>query len=220
TSERSLEETAYNRMGAILHQRKGFVLVSLDMPSHGQDYRPGEAKGGLQGWRERLTAGEDVVADLMPKVSAVLDFLIANGTTDPNRIAVSGNSRGGFMALHYAARDSRVKWAVALSPVTDLLVLQEFNGMPENALTRSLLLARVSPHLTRLPIWMSIGNNDGRVGTDLAIAFSRRIVEEALAQGKVPKVELHIYATPGHSSIPAQHDSAADWLIAQMDKKE
>jgi len=104
--------------------------------------------------------------------------------------------------------------------VTDLLALQEFNGMPENALTRSLSLARASSRLASGPIWMSIGNNDGRVGTDLAIAFSRRIVEEALAQGKVPKVELHIYATPGHSSIPAQHDSAADWLIAQMDKKE
>src|SRR5438105_4889148 len=127
TIERSLEDSDFNRMGALLRQRRGFILVALDMPSHGQDQRPGEPKGGLAGWRERLTRGEDVVAAFVPKVTAVLDFLIADGTTDPSKVGVCGNSRGGFMALQFAAVDSRVKWAVAFSPVTDVLSIDEVN---------------------------------------------------------------------------------------------
>lgn len=220
TVERSLGDPDFNRLGLLLRQRKGFILVSLDMPAHGQDRRPGDTKTQLAGWRERLAGGEDIVASLMPKVSAVLDALVANGTTDPARVGAYGISRGGFMALHFAAVDPRIKWLVAFSPVTDLLALDEFNGMAGNAQTRALAVVRVASRLAGRPIWMSIGNNDDRVGTDKAIALSRRIVEESLAQGKLPNVELHIYATRGHSSIPAQHDTAADWWIAQMEKKD
>ena len=218
TLERSLEDPDFNRLGVLLRRQRGAVLVALDMPAHGADHRPGEAKT-LAGWRQRLAAGEDIVADLMPKVSSVLDFLVARGIVDPARIGVCGSSRGGFMALHYAAFDSRVKWAVVFAPVTNLLTLDEFHGMAGDARTRSLALVEIAPRLTRNPIWMSIGNNDDRVGTDFAIGLSRRIVEAALAQGKSPDLELHVYATQGHRNTPGEQDTAAAWAITQMDRK-
>ena len=62
-----------------------------------------------------------------------------------------------------------------------------------NAGTRSVALPRVSPRLAGLPVWISIGNNDNRV---------------------------RMYAMPGHLGLPARHDSAAEWVVTQMGRKE
>ena len=149
--ERTLEDPECNRMGMLLRRETGALLVSLDLPAHGADRRPDEPSAGLSGWARRLGAGEDVVAPFLPKVSAVLDFLVANGTADAKRIGVYGVSRGGFLALYLAAADPRVKWCAAFAPVTDLSALEEFHGMNANTIVRSLALERIAPQSGRPP---------------------------------------------------------------------
>ena len=211
----SLQSPDFNLMGRILRRERGFVLIALDLPAHGADRRPNEPAAGLVGWRQRMDKGEDIVAEYMPKVSAVLDFLIAQHVVDPTEIGVCGTSRGGFMALHFMAADSRVKWAATFSPVTDLLGLKEFNDTLANAHARSLALTQVASKLAGRPIWMSIGNSDDRVGTDLAISLSRRLVEEARAQGKFPDVDLHVTTGKGHSSEPEDLAAAGAWVLVR-----
>ena len=86
-------------------------MVSLDLPAHGADQRPGETRP-LVAWRTRLDAGENVVRDFTVRLSRLIDTL----ATD--RIALVGTSRGGFMALHGMAADPRVDAVVAFMPVT------------------------------------------------------------------------------------------------------
>jgi dienelactone hydrolase len=211
--ERTLEDPECNRMGMLLRQQNGCVLVSMDVPAHGADRRPDEPTAGLSGWAQRLAAGEDFIPPFLSKVSAVLDFLVAGGTVDPARIGVYGVSRGGFLSLYFAAADRRVKWCAAFAPVTDLLALDEFHGMNGNAMVRSLALDRIASRLTGRPIWIAIGNNDDRVGTDHTIYFSRRVVEESLAQGKPPDLELHITNAQGHNRAPGDWEAAVAWAL-------
>jgi dienelactone hydrolase len=211
--ERTLEDSECNRLGMLLRLQNGCVLVSLDIPAHGADRRQNEPAAGLSGWAKRVAAGEDFIAPFLPKVSAVLDFLVANGTVDPGRIGVYGVSRGGFLALYFAAAEPRVKWCAAFAPVTDLLALEEFHGMNANAMARSLSLERIASRLTARPIWIAIGNNDDRVGTDNTIRFSRRVVEESLAQGKPPDLELHVTNANGHSRAAGDWEAAAAWAL-------
>ncbi len=176
--EDMLEHKDYNESTLIL-RKHGYLCVSLDAPSHGQDIRKDEKEGGLMGWIMRLKKGDDFVADSIKKTSALLDYLIKNRYTDPKRIAIVGISRGGFLGLHFAACDPRVKCLAALAPVPDLLALREFAGMKNHAGTKALDLIHIAKKLAGRPIWICIGTNDDRVDTDRAFAFVRKIAKEA-----------------------------------------
>lgn len=72
-------------------------------------------------------------------------------------------------------------------------------------------------------MWLSIGNDDQRVSTDAAIAFTRKLVAAGVAIRKdtlhaVP-VELIVGADPGHSAIKGAHELAAAWLLKQLPAK-
>ena len=52
--------------------------------------------------------------------------------------------------------------------------------MEKHAGTRSLSIINSADKLAGRPIWLCIGNNDERVDTDKAIAFTRKVVAEAV----------------------------------------
>jgi dienelactone hydrolase len=195
--------------------KQGYLAVALDVPCHGQDHQAAEP-AGLPGWRARLTRGDDLVPGLVKKASLVLDYLVREGYTDPRRVAASGNSRGGFIALHFAAAEPRVRCVAAFCPVTDLRALTEFAGMEKDPAIQSLALANQADKLADRALWVWIGNQDDRVSTDLAIAFTRKVVAAAAARKKPAAVELHVMPVPGHSSLhPSAHQEAANWLREQ-----
>jgi dienelactone hydrolase len=200
--------------------KKGYLSVSLDVPCHGMDAKASEPKDRLSCWRERLQSGDNFIASFMPKVSAVLDFLVEQGFTDPHRVGACGTSRGGFIALHFAASDPRVRCVFAFAPVTDLASLSEFAGFEGNPrslrLTRSLALTNSAEKLAGLPIWLTIGNYDLRVSTDEAITFSRRVVEASIVANKPANLELHVMTNPDHSVPPNAAEAATIWVLKQM----
>lgn len=215
TPETTLREDYYRQAGDFLW-KKGYVLVSVDLPSHGQEQREGEP-AGLDGWRFRADRGENFVADLTGRLSAVLDDLIADGFSDPERIAVCGTSRGGYSALQFAAVDQRVKCVAAFAPVTDLVALREFHGAEENPLVKKLAIGESAAALANRAVWIVIGDRDERVSTDKAIAFARRITAEALKAGGDPRVDLHVLAQPkGHSTPDGAAAMAAEWIDRQL----
>ncbi|MBI3461528.1 MAG: prolyl oligopeptidase family serine peptidase [Planctomycetes bacterium] len=212
--EHSLGNDDYIRVGRIL-AKQGYLCVSLDLPCHGEDAKPGEP-GGLSGWRARLEQGDDVVPAFVAKAMAVLDYLIQEGYTDPQKVTACGTSRGGFIALHFAAADPRVQCVAAFAPVTDLLKLSEFTGMENHAATKSLALANRAEQLAGRAVWICIGNNDQRVSTDSCIAFTRRVVEASTAQGKPANVDLHVMTSVGHRIHGTAHEEAAAWILATV----
>jgi dienelactone hydrolase len=215
TLEDSLTNPDFYRVTKVLAPR-GVVCVSIDLPCHGRERREGEPENGLAGWRQRLELDESVVADLVSRASAVLDSLVESERVDPLRIAACGTSRGGFAALHFAAADPRVGCVAAFAPVTDLLALAEFSGLEENVLVRSLDLVNAADVLRDRRVWVCIGNNDERVGTDRAIAFARGVWRAAAACGRPAHVELHVMAVEGHRVHATAHDEAAAWIAKWM----
>ncbi len=208
--ESTLREPKYPQVGAILASR-GFLCVSLDMPCHGEDVEPGEPKQ-LDGWRFRADAGKDFVGDFVSRASAVLDYLIDKRYTDAKRVAVCGTSRGGFLALHFAAADGRVGCAVAFSPVTDLLVLREFSDSDEHGTAASLALRRSASQLAGKPVWICIGNNDRRVGTESAMSFAGSLARASVDSGRPVAFEIHVMPSDGHHTPPGTHEMAAKWI--------
>ena len=194
--------------------KQGFISASLDLPCHGADEKPGETRR-LACWSARIEAGDSLIPAFVSKATQVLDFLIQSGYTDPTRVAACGISRGGFAAIHFAAADSRVKCVAALAPVTDLLLLEEFAGNKNEAGARALSVINVCDKLVGRGVWVYIGNNDERVGTDAAIAFTRAATR-ASGKERVANVKLTVDASEGHGAGPSAHQAAADWIAAQL----
>jgi dienelactone hydrolase len=209
--EGTLGSDDYNKVGRLLG-RAGTLCVALDLPCHGDDVKKDGEPAGLDGWAARLRQGDDLVPGFVTKATAVLDYLVREKYTDPHRVAACGTSRGGFMALHFAAAERRVRCVATFAPVTDLLALREFAGLEKHAPTRALALAGSADKLADRALWLCIGNHDERVGTDLAIAFTRKVVEEAAARHQPANVELHVMPTVGHAVHATAHDEAAAWI--------
>ncbi|MGE0605870.1 MAG: alpha/beta hydrolase family protein [Pirellulales bacterium] len=212
--EATLGNDVYNKIGRLAAEQ-GWISVGIDLPCHGQEHHEGTPEG-LSGWAARLQQGQDFMAEHVARCKALVDYLIEQGYADPERIAVAGTSRGGFSALHYAAADPRVRCTVAFAPVADLTILREFAGLDEHELTRSLDLSRQSAALAERPLWICIGNNDERVGTDSIISFSREVTAAAVRLQIPPDTELHVMTSRGHTIHPTAHDEAAAWLLRQV----
>jgi len=213
-----------NRIGQLL-SAEGYLSVSLDIPCHGDDVRPGE-EAGLTAWRDRIVKGDDLIGPFTASVSRVLDHLIAEQYTDPQRIAISGTSRGGFCALHAAATDDRIRSVLAFAPVTHLPVLREFEGARDNPAVLKLSTIHLADKLASKSIWITIGNDDVRVGTTECIDMARALVERARGKAVPIPIELHILgsidhrlharAAPQYRQFNSPHDEAALWLSAML----
>jgi predicted esterase len=100
--------------------------------------------------------------------------------------------------------------------VTELLALTEFRGLDENPTVKASSLQPSIKRLASRPVWIWIGDDDERVGTDHAIAFARKLSAVSKAEANPAKVELHVVPAKGHTVTPAAHDAAAEWIAAAM----
>jgi len=215
----SLEEMRshgfFTEIGRILAPR-GFIYVTLDPPGHGEDAREGEP-GQLSSWNYRVNAGEPLFETFTARASAVLDHLVGEGYTDASRVAACGNSRGGFLALRFAAAEPRIRAALGFSPVTDLLALSEFSKSTNREAAQAMSAEALVPKLAGRPVYVTIGNRDARVGTGAAIAFATKLVAASLEGQSDPKavvpVTLVVGPSPGHGTPRGAHAAGAAWLL-------
>lgn len=215
TIDESLGDPYYRQCGNALAEQ-GFLCVSLDLPGHGSDQRDGEP-AGLAAWRVRSDHGEDFVTPFTEQVREVLDYLIEAGYTDPERVALCGTSRGGFMALQAAAAEPRIRAAAAFAPVTSLGVLREFQDASNTDFLDELSLHSRAGALTGRSLWLVIGDRDERVGTDEAIAFARRVTAQSLAEGKPADVTLIVPPeAKGHTTPAGSPEAAAAWIMDKL----
>jgi len=200
------------RLGSLM-AKDGYLSVSLDLPNHGDEEYASGNTGSIGGWRRRIEAGDNFLPAFAEKVSAVIDTLIREGYSDPSRITLSGTSRGGFIALHCAALEPRVRHVIGFSPVTDLRALREFEGMDDHPLTMSLSTEHLAERLADRDVWICIGSQDDRVSTDASIATACAYSRAALDRGQIGQVWLHVMPSQGHYTPKPAHDMAAAWLL-------
>ncbi|MCA9057095.1 MAG: prolyl oligopeptidase family serine peptidase, partial [Planctomycetaceae bacterium] len=156
TIESTLDKVSFRQCGNEL-ARHGWVCVSIDLPCHGTRAGDGEP-AGLSGWSHLAAKQIDFVAESNTRLSRVLDHLIEAGIADPERIAACGTSRGGFLAIHFAAYDRRVKCAAGFAPVTDLAALSEFQAIADSPFVAALCLENQADALAGRPVWIVIGD--------------------------------------------------------------
>jgi dienelactone hydrolase len=215
TIESTLEKPYFRQCGNELAEL-GYVVVSIDIPCHGTQAAAGDCSG-LGGWGHRVGRNEDFVAECNIRLSRVLDHLIDTGLTDPDRVAIGGTSRGGFLAIHFAAHDSRVKCAAAFAPVTDLAALSEFRDLQEHPFVQQLSLENQAEKLAGRPVWIVIGDRDERVSTQRSIDLATRLSAIAKERDVPSNVELHVMSEPrGHTTPQGSSSLAADWVHRQL----
>ena len=166
----------------------GWIIVSLDLPCHGDDKRPGEPEE-LSGWNYRLNHGEDIFKKLCDKASKCLDELESTRNIDRSRICVYGISRGGFMAVEWISRDHRISKAATMCQVFRLRDpgLAEFDGKDQS-------LSDISDKIT-CPVSCWVAKNDPRVG-NYNPSFA----------------EIHVMPVNEHHVTNEAFKEAANWL--------
>ncbi len=212
-------ELVYTEVARLLAP-EGWVSVILEPPCHGEDARDDEPKQ-LDGWRYRLENDRPFLDAFNTRATAVLDELIQQKLTDPDRVAACGTSRGGFVAYHFAAAEPRIKAVAGISPVTRLTALREFSTTMQLEKVEPFNAINLAPKLAGKAVWLSIGNNDARVNTDDAIAFTRAVVAasaSADSPNKLIPVDMIVARSSGHSKIDQAHELLARWLQEQLPK--
>lgn len=146
--------------------------------------------------------------------------LIDDGYVDPDRMAVGGLSRGGFIATHLAAREPRIKSILGFAPLTQLGWMHEWRHQKEASLAKSYDLINTIEKLTGKSLRFYIGNRDLRVGTSACYQFIEMLADYSYSNGyRSPPVDLII--TPsvrhkGHGALPHIFQEGADWLKSQL----
>lgn len=214
----SLVKANFLKAGETL-QPLGYLCVSIDLPCHGEFARKGYSN--LTGWGKLAAEGTDFVAEFNQRLKEVVDHLIEEGMTDLEKIAVTGTSRGGFMAYRYMAFDERVKCAVGYSPVTDLRQLKEFAVARDVPKVDAMSVEAFVGQLVGRPVFLMIGDRDDRVGTDSAIRFMRQL-SGAAVKAEVPSENMLVVKSEprGHSTPAGTADLATAWIYQVLEGKE
>lgn len=195
---------------------KRVLCLTIDSPAEGDDMPASKARS-MVFWAQSLAAKKDFVGDFVRRANAVLGKLAKDGAVDRERVGVVGTSRGGFLGLHLAASDKRIKAVALFSPVTNLAVLSEF--IPTQAGAQKFTAtsqAKFAAKLYQTPIWLTIGTADERVGTQEAIDFSQLMLKAA-ADKNVPSVfELHVRPSIEHRTPEGAYGQGAEWMLKQL----
>jgi len=219
TIDGTLGESYFRQCGNKLGEL-GYLVVSIDLPCHGDQVFAGEPDG-LSGWSHRTSKGRDFVAESNARLTKVLDHLITTGLTDPEQIAAGGTSRGGFLAIHFAAHDRRVGCVAGFAPVTELTALQEFRDTSKYPLVGKLSLKHQAKKLAGRPVWIIIGDRDERVGTQHAIELATCLSAVAKEQDIASNVELHVVSEPrGHTTPQGAAQHAANWIHQHLASRD
>lgn len=195
----------------------GWIYVALDPPCHGYDHKEGEP-GALNGWAHRIKTGQDPMAPFVKRCVDVLDFLVAERYADPDRIAASGTSRGGFCALHFAAGEPRVRAVACVSPVTNPLALSEFADVTREEV-QGIHYDALVDRLAGKAVWLSMGNDDARVNTDDCVTLARKLVaatRRSKPESKIVPVELIVGPSEGHRAIDNAYSLEAQFLLKHV----
>lgn len=211
SAQASLFEDPFNQPVLNLIQQ-GIRVFSWDLPFHGEGLDPHEA---IRQWAHEFIHNPSFIFDFLEVCQLNINYLIEEGFVDLQRLGVAGLSRGGFIATHLAACDSRLKAVLGFAPLTEPKPLEELKSFPESFVDK-VKLSSVADKLIHTRLRFYIGNHDIRVGTDSCFHFIHHLSEVAFNHGiRSPTVELVIYPSighKGHGTPPHIFHEGANWI--------
>lgn len=195
TGKESLELDPYNQLVAFL-QNQPFRIFSLSLPFHGPDLDP---KKAIEAWAHSFATQQDCLAPFINKTLQVINYLIEHHIIHPHSIAISGLSRGAYLATLIAAQSEHIHSLLGFAPLTSLQILSEFAELQNNSLLNPYLLENSLSKLVKKNIYYFIGNRDKRVDTTKCFQFISKISEYNYQQGiRSPPCLLKIYPSIGY----------------------
>lgn len=158
-------------------------------------------------------------------ILAGIDALVAQGLADPNRLACTGSSYGGFMSCRLLTLDQRFAAAAPISPVTNWLSQHGTSQIPffdelflderlhESAARHIAHSPVMEAHRVATPTLLMAGGRDRNTPAGQALEFY------TVLAGRGTDVALLTYPLEGHSirGWPAYLDSAAR-IMAWFDR--
>jgi dienelactone hydrolase len=192
--------------------KAGHRAASFDLPAHGDRV---DGRGtGIDGMCARFLAGDDPFLQFAMDGTAVIDQLIQRGEASADRIVVAGTSRAGYCSLRLAAADRRVQAVAAFAPVTDWRVLREFAEVRERKDVAELALENHADQLAGRAVYIAIGNQDLRVGTDACARFAYRLASAESRDSTKSQLQFLIADdSEGHSLDNRWRERGAQFLL-------
>lgn len=219
SAQMSLFEDPFNQAVLKLSQQ-GVRVFSWDLPFHGPGLDPHDA---MRHWAHAFIHNPSFIPDFLDLCQQNLNFLIDEGFIDSEHLGVAGLSRGGFIAAHLAARDSRIKTVLGFAPLTQPEPLEEFKSFPGLTFDK-ISLTTLADKLIHTRLRFYIGNHDMRVGTHACFNFIHRLAEVAYNHGmRSPAAELIIYPSighKGHGTPPRIFQDGANWIKACLENEK
>lgn len=193
-------------------------VFSMNIPGHGPNLPPTKA---LEVWAGEISSGRDVIGEFTDQISDAVDELHRQRIIFPNQVGAAGLSRGGFIALHAAAKIPDFQFILGFAPLTQLSYAKEFHAIPEHPLVKGLNLELIIPQLIGKKIRFYIGNRDHLVGTALCFNFAQALTEVSFEHKiRSPQVEMIISPSIGHkghgTSTQIFHQGAK-WMLDQLE---
>lgn len=216
SGQESLHQDPYNQPASFLADA-AMRIFSFNLPAHNFGDNPAKA---MEMWAKEIAQGHNFIAEFVRTSIDNIHYLIAQKIVDPEKIAVSGLSRGGFIAAHIAAEEPKVRYLLGYAPLTSLKVLTEFKPIENSPLVEKLSLAHIADKLIHKHTRFYIGNRDIRVGSDTCYECIRTFTEAAYNQGlRSPQVELIISPSighKGHGTSPTVFQEGVRWIRANF----
>ncbi len=208
----SLCQDPYNQIVQFLHGQM-IRVFSMTLPGHENNLPPTQA---LKTWADDYTQNLNPIDDFLQNLWTATEFAIQNKFANPEKLAIGGLSRGGFIALHAAARDPRFRFVLPFAPITEIDKLHEFTSIQDAPAIRSLNVMHLKQNLWDRSIRFHIGNHDTLVDTKACFHFVMNLVEEAAHHNlRSPQIELFLHPSMGHKGHGTPMDvfkKGADWI--------
>lgn len=207
----SLTKDPFNQPVQFLSDR-WIRFFSLTLPAHENGLDPHKA---IQVWAEDISKGIDCLNTFFDQALSAIEFSVRQKLADPQKLALAGLSRGGFIASHIAARDERFRYILQFAPLTDLSKTKEFASLTEHPIVQSLALNKLAPQIADRHIRLYIGNKDTRVGTGACFDFASQLT--AASTLRSPHIEFIMSSSiglMGHGTSPEIFRQGALWLAS------
>ncbi|KAF3363300.1 Uncharacterized protein PHSC3_000191 [Chlamydiales bacterium STE3] len=212
----SLELDPFNQPVVFLH---GTLLriFSFTLPGHGPGLKNTAA---INVWSKAFLKEENPIATFVQQAKTNISLLIDANLIDEKNIAVAGLSRGGFAAVHLAAREPRIKTILGFAPLTRLDRASEFQTIAHLPAVKENNLEHLIPHLSGKSLCFHIGNLDTLVHTEECFMFIHKLAKFAYENRvRSPQVEMVVHPSIGHHGHGTARETfleGTNWLKEKM----
>jgi hypothetical protein len=197
----------------------GHRILSFDLQYHGARAEPGIE--GLDAMCDSFLAGNDPFVRFANEVKQVINACESRGLISNAGVVACGVSRAGYCAIEAAASDSRLYAVAAIAPVTNWRRLLEFEPAKDDPRRASLALSKHIDALASCSIYLAVGDDDQRVGTDECLTLAEEIAQSRTRRGaRGYALEIHVVSdSPGHSLSDRWRADAAHFLVDCVNKR-